>query len=285
MMAAAAVVGCGLLVAQTAINLGVQSRNVDFSAASFTKPVKTGPGLPGTCAMGEMFFRTDVAPGQNLYGCTSTNVWSLLVNGSGGGGAATAISQLTDFQVVRSSNTTLTINGSCSASAPCNYRYGSSVVRVTGPSSVVLAGTSGVVPVYLYISSTGNIVAGYSTGLSLNCSSCVVQSGISAFPPDSVPLYTWTAGSTSGQWDSAGVDYRALASTIEVRAGSGLAKATNPVTGSVTMSVDPISVGLRVSVPATASAPCSQGQWAVNATHVYFCAAANTWRRAALSSW
>jgi len=45
-----------------------------------------GSVLPPTCQLGEMFFRTGVTPGNNLYGCTSTDQWTLQAGGTGGGG-------------------------------------------------------------------------------------------------------------------------------------------------------------------------------------------------------
>lgn len=64
------------LDAQTLLDLKHQTKNVDFSEASFTLPVKTGVSPPATCQIGEMFFETDVVPGTNILLCTSTNVWS-----------------------------------------------------------------------------------------------------------------------------------------------------------------------------------------------------------------
>jgi hypothetical protein len=43
-----------------------------------------GTSLPGTCAVGRVFFKTDAPAGQNLYGCTATDTWTL----QGGRGAA-----------------------------------------------------------------------------------------------------------------------------------------------------------------------------------------------------
>ena len=68
----------GALGAQTLVDLRGQSRNVDFSAAAATKPFKTGAVLPASCTTGETYFKTDAAPGQNVYGCTSTNTWTAL---------------------------------------------------------------------------------------------------------------------------------------------------------------------------------------------------------------
>ena len=72
---AAATVGCGS--AQTQIDLRTQSKSVDFSAASFTKPLQTGTSLPATCSVGAMFLNTSGPAGQNVYACTAVNTWSL----------------------------------------------------------------------------------------------------------------------------------------------------------------------------------------------------------------
>lgn len=64
------------VAAQTQVDLRTQARDVDFGAASSTRPVKTGTALPGTCAVGELFFKTDAAAGANLFGCAAANVWS-----------------------------------------------------------------------------------------------------------------------------------------------------------------------------------------------------------------
>lgn len=79
--------GVPLVYAQTQVDLRTQSKNVDFAAAASTRPVKTGASLPATCQVGELFFRTGVAAGSNLYGCTSTDQWSLEAGGGGGGGS------------------------------------------------------------------------------------------------------------------------------------------------------------------------------------------------------
>lgn len=44
-----------------------------------------GSALPATCTIGQTFFLTGTTPGQNWYGCTSTNVWTLESGGGGGG--------------------------------------------------------------------------------------------------------------------------------------------------------------------------------------------------------
>ncbi len=72
------------------INLGTQGRNVDFSNAPSTRPVKTGTALPGTCATGDLFFNTSAPAGQNLFGCAAPNTWALA------GGERKRVSGLSD---------------------------------------------------------------------------------------------------------------------------------------------------------------------------------------------
>jgi hypothetical protein len=83
----AAALGTACL-AQTAIDLNSQSRSVDFSGFAYTKPVQTGTALPATCSVGQMFFNSAAPNGQNLYGCTAANVWTLK-SGGGSGGSVT----------------------------------------------------------------------------------------------------------------------------------------------------------------------------------------------------
>ena len=59
----------------TQINLATQGKNIDFTGAPFTRPMKTGTALPATCSPGDLFFKTDAVAGQNLYACTAVNTW------------------------------------------------------------------------------------------------------------------------------------------------------------------------------------------------------------------
>lgn len=47
----------------------------------------TGTSLPATCTVGEQFFKTDATAGRNVYGCSSTNTWTLQGDGTGAGGS------------------------------------------------------------------------------------------------------------------------------------------------------------------------------------------------------
>jgi hypothetical protein len=75
-----------LLAGQTVVNGGRQiTGSWDAGGAASTRPAKTGTSLPATCAVGDQYFRTDAAAGQNLFLCTAANTWTQISGGGGGG--------------------------------------------------------------------------------------------------------------------------------------------------------------------------------------------------------
>lgn len=56
---------------------------VDFTGSTSTAPMKTGTSLPGTCSVGQTFFKTDATAGQNIYLCTAANTWTQVQGSSG----------------------------------------------------------------------------------------------------------------------------------------------------------------------------------------------------------
>ena len=52
---------------QTLVDLRTQSKSVDFSAASTTKPMSTGAALPAACGVGQAYFLTNAPAGSNFY--------------------------------------------------------------------------------------------------------------------------------------------------------------------------------------------------------------------------
>lgn len=76
-----------LLCGQTQVDLKTQSKSIDFTGASATKPMKSGNALPATCGAGEFFFYTVAPAGANVYACVSTNTWTLQGGGQGATGA------------------------------------------------------------------------------------------------------------------------------------------------------------------------------------------------------
>jgi hypothetical protein len=78
---------------QTTVNFLNQARNVDFSAFAFTRPESTGTALPATCQVGQLYFDSVAAAGENLYGCTATNVWTQLGGSPGSYSFSAPLSQ------------------------------------------------------------------------------------------------------------------------------------------------------------------------------------------------
>ncbi len=72
----------------------------DLSGAASTSPMKTGTtaSLPGTCAVGDVYFANDATAGQNLYYCTAVNTFTQQLN-SGTGGANPALSNLSAVSI------------------------------------------------------------------------------------------------------------------------------------------------------------------------------------------
>lgn len=121
------------------------------------------------------------------------------LNGSGSG--ATALAGMTDFGMVKTSSTVATINGSASSSAPVNARIGSTVYSFTGAGTVTLSGTACSATQYWYVASDGTLTMGHNASTCTYTGSGVtVATPISAYPANSIPL--WTTSTTTGAWDT-----------------------------------------------------------------------------------
>lgn len=124
----------------TMINLGTQGRNVDFSNAPSTRPVKTGTALPGTCSTGDLFFNSTAPVGQNLYGCASPNTWVL--QGGGGSGSPGLADPGVNGLVVRTGTNTTT-----AVQAPAGTVVGTSDAQMLTNKSIDASEiTSGILP-------------------------------------------------------------------------------------------------------------------------------------------
>ena len=225
--------------AQTTVDLRTQSRNVDFSSAASTRPAKTGTVLPPACQSGDLFFKTNNTAGQNLYGCTAANTWTLQ-SGSGGSGASTA-SQLSDFAVGRSSGTVISIGSSCSVTLPCNVRFGNTVHTFTVGATATITGGTGSGLVLVFVSNSGAIVVEHASlaGVTMTCSGCVAsQVATPAWPLNGIPLASLSI--SSGQWGTTVTDMRSMFSSRAITAGSGV-QLTDGL-GDVVVSVDPADV-------------------------------------------
>lgn len=64
------------VLGQTRVDLQSQTKNIDFAGTSSVRPFPVGVTLPPVCRVGETWFKTDAAAGENLFLCTATNIWS-----------------------------------------------------------------------------------------------------------------------------------------------------------------------------------------------------------------
>jgi hypothetical protein len=151
--------------AQTQIDLRTQTRNVDFTGAVSTRPLKTGSALPATCQVGDMFFKTDASAGSNLYGCTATNTWS---GQAGSSQAGSSQGNLT----IESDGTTVGQRGAI------NFEAGPGVMTVmtdTGSAVNVLLGLDTAVVQTPWGEQTGSALVCASTGGSSSSYQCSLQ--------------------------------------------------------------------------------------------------------------
>jgi hypothetical protein len=227
---------------QTQIDLRTQAKDVDFSGASSTKPIQTDTSLPAVCSLGQTFLLTSASLGQNLYMCTAANVWTRQ-------GGAAMLAQLADFTVTYTTAQTLAIGANCSTATPCNVRIGTTVYSFSQGCTATVAGGTGTA--YIYFDSTGALTIGHNLTLSASAG-CVAASGVTNFPPGSIPLHTWSA--VDGAWDTAGgLDYRAMLATKGIAATTGLLTVDSAT--STTISLDTAVVPTYLNTNAVLAFP------------------------------
>ncbi len=205
----------------------VEPSQITIDPVSYNVTVTFAAALTGRCVL-------------NGYNGSSSSA------GSGGAGMAT---QLGDFDVAWNSPATLAIGGHCSATTPCNVRFGTQIYSIQSPSTVTLAAGTGVA--YIYVDANGVVNVGSS--LTVTCAAgCVTASGISGFPVNTVPIYSWTA--SNGMWDSnGGVDQRGWLSASPVLGGSGIAAISSA--GQTVISVDSAVVPTYLTASASLTFP------------------------------
>lgn len=179
--------------------------------------IASGAALPATCTVGEVFFLTSAVAGLNIYGCTSVNTWTL-EGGSSSSGAASV------FTVEYVSPTRLRIGPNCTVPSPCVVKIGTTNYLFTAPETLDIS--AGATAIFVYATSGGTLTVGHN-GDTLVCSGvCALQNGITAFPLDSVTIWTWTV--TAGTFNvGGGTIQNGLSSTQLVTCGSGITCAPN----------------------------------------------------------
>lgn len=261
------VLAAGLCVGQTRIDLRGQARNVDFSGAAATKPVKVADTLPAACSAGEQVFLRNAAAGDNLHLCTATNTWTPIKSS-----AMLAPGNATDCRFIRFSSNVLKMSS-------CSIRVGTK--NWTLPETeFVLSPAAPSDTVYFYVLN-GSLVAGYnSTAQILSGTGFAQTRGITAPPGEAAPVGMWGATAIPGQWNETGTDLRATVESSAVSPGIGIVATDDPATGVRNLSVDTGVIPVYDFGAATPPARCTVGQIYIrtDTNTAYHCTSADTWR-------
>lgn len=172
-----------------------------------------GTSLPGTCTVGERFFKTDATAGQNLYLCTSTNTWTQV---SGSSGASYPTDLLCN--ATGGGTTTITIFDNASGTNPCNFAGG----RFTAEATFAITGTPAAGTycfetdgTTLYANLPGAVTGLSAGGITMNASATCFTAGRT---PIAKSAYT-----SGVNWDAAVEDWRPhFALPMNPVAGTGL---------------------------------------------------------------
>jgi len=163
----------GLGWAQTQLDLRTQSKDVDFSAASSTRPLKTGVVLPATCAVGELFFKSDATAGLNIYECQSTNTWTQQLSSGGGGGGGSDFTGSTAVTSSFSATPTFSL-GDVNVRSPVIFQPGIMTANVTAVAFTNLSAGSQFSILWLQAPSGGPFTVTYGASVSSTYPACQV---------------------------------------------------------------------------------------------------------------
>ena len=250
----------------------VSAQNSDYSFGQISGTVAAGqlPGAGGdlggtlTAAtvkaiQGQPVSTTAPSNGQALVWNSATSAWQPS-NVSGSGGVSMAY-QLGDLAVARSSATVLSIGAACTPTSPCNVRFGYQVYNITSSATATISG-SGNGTAYIYINNSGTLMVGHN--LTVACSAgCTQQAGVTSFPQNVLPVYTWTA--TNGTWDlTGGHDQRAFldAKVLVGSQGIVVTEAANQSTLAVDLGAIPTYLmnAATLNFPSIATGACAADQ-------------------------
>lgn len=190
------------VVAQTQLDLRNQSRNVDFGAAASTRPIKTGSDLPVNCSIGDLFFRSTSAAGKNLYGCTTSNTWTVQADVISAAGASNYV---LPFSNQTSLTVTAAMHGFDSPNLLVTCFDGAIPANVVQPVSVKINSTTFEVNVLFSSALTGRCVLN-APGTAYVGGEGLVQSGpefavdaasVPSFLRSQVDLTPWTVAASS----------------------------------------------------------------------------------------
>jgi hypothetical protein len=265
--------------AQTQLDLRTQTKDVDFSGVSSTKPFTVGTTLPSTCVVGQAFFNSAATAGANWYACTSTNTWTLQsgspslagdVTGATGANTVTKIQGRSVATAAPTSGQSLAWNSSSSAWTPQTIAGAQGPQGPTGPQgatgpqgSTGAQGTAGANGAIAHIQNAGTVLPVEAT---LNFSS----GGCTDDPTNSRTTCTGSGGIAGLAIDTNGTSTGTQA-TLNFISGSGITQSCTNNTGSNRVDCTPslnTALALTIAVEQAGTPTfCSS----VNGTTAYTC--------------
>lgn len=102
----------------------------DASGAASTAPAKTGTSLPGTCIVGDLYFKSDATAGQMVYECSASNTWT---QETGGGGGTSSVFDGSTASTIAASATPTFDLANTSSKSPVRFEVAPISLNVTGP--------------------------------------------------------------------------------------------------------------------------------------------------------
>lgn len=233
-------------------------------------------GAPSNPCPAAGVFDFDTSGSNNVYSCgTAGGSWVLINTGSGG---ASALYQMTDVNATKTSSTVMTLCSSCTSTTPALIGFRWHHGQVTTSPTVTVSGGTDNVYIYALNGSTITLYAGTNSATIACASGITCATGITGFPTNSQPL--WELHATSGTWDAVteAMDYRAYNTTANVTATNGVTSSDS--NGDTQLAVDQTVVPYQVAVPGSLTNACTPGNWAMDATYLYWCYQSGAWKEA-----
>ena len=266
----ASLVVVALASAQTQVDLQHQARGIDFTASSYTKPIRMGSSLPATCAVGELYMLTSAPAGANLYACLQTNTWTV----QGGSGApATTATQL-------ASTPTLCPGGQ----APTGILANGSATGCTAydaAGAATAAQTAAVATAEAFAGNASNLTSGTvpSGTLPVATASAAGAVKLASGQASNTLAAVATTGQSTSLADTASLAY--LATTQTFTGNKTFTGTVNAAGAAHTLPI--LVVATAASLPAT----CTAGELAfvtgaTGGQNIYECQPANSWNQQAV---
>lgn len=199
--------------------------------------------IPSSCRAGQFWWATDAAANANLYACNSVDLKYYVVSG-GGAQLGTGI-----FSCVRNSGTLATCASGCTSDAPCTSTFGlgttATTCTITSAMTATLTGPNpGTDNLFIYwTESSGSCTLNVGTSTQgVTCSGCTAVTGVTAFPANSIQL--WSFNTTSGNYNAgSGTNNQKPSNNKEVIASGTLALATSAISSATCTSAQTASAG------------------------------------------